>query len=104
LSDEEQEERFARAILADNEPHGRAAVGDTVDVFDHRLDLALAAHLDVLKPNARHDASPERIEDRVAVPGLDGRLRHAVTLMRLSGRMSRLMEIGSSPSNRRSSR
>ena len=74
LAHEVQEERLARAVGADDEAHAAAPVGDPLDVLEEGRDLVSAADLDVLEPAPRHDASAQRLEDRVADAGADGRL------------------------------
>ena len=53
-----------------------AALLDAFEVADQSLDLALAAHLDVLQSDRGHDSGGEGLEDGGSLAVLDRRVLH----------------------------
>ena len=62
-----QEERLARAVIADHESDHRTAVRDPVEVVGEGGDLVRPADLNVREPALRDHAGPQRADDGVAV-------------------------------------
>ena len=90
--DQIEEEGFSAAILADNKPECRSSVGDAFQVLDQALDFVRAADLNQMLADARNDARPQGLNQRVSISGAD--YAHAISLET----KSEFTSIGSSPS------
>jgi hypothetical protein len=69
LPNEKQKECLSGTVGADDEASACSAVGYPIDILQDGLYLALPADLNMLQSEAGHDASPERLDDRIAVAG-----------------------------------
>src|SRR3954453_12295086 len=81
-ADQVEKERLAGAVLADDEPATGPAVRDPVDVVYRGPQLGDAADLDVLLPEARDHAGPQRRHDRVSLAWPDPAMADRQALVR----------------------
>ncbi|MGC4107221.1 MAG: hypothetical protein QM753_12935, partial [Thermomicrobiales bacterium] len=70
-ADDVEEERLARTVFADHEPHRRPAIGNPLDIGEQRADFVDAPDLHVLLPGARHDARSQQLQQGVAFARAD---------------------------------
>ncbi|MNE33428.1 hypothetical protein D3C77_485960 [compost metagenome] len=73
LTNEIEEEGLAGAVLSDDEPDGRAPIGDAIHVAHEGADLSGPADLDMRQARPGHDACGQRLKDDVAVTRLEHR-------------------------------
>jgi hypothetical protein len=68
------EKTLARAVPSHDETERRAALADDLNVVEERLDFVFAADGYLWKPNARHQAAFQRVQDglRNAFGDFDG--------------------------------
>ena len=75
--DQVHEKCFARPIFANDEPNGRTAISDPINILDEFLDLVGPADLQMSQTQLRDDACAQRLNYGVTFAGLQ--LGHQAT-------------------------